>query len=478
MKGGVDTPLLSYKIIKMNCKYILCLLSVCLTSYLVSCTTDDDPKPDPGKDENVNAWIYDIMEKNYLWYDELPEKESLDFHTTPDKFFHLLLSENDGKVLNGETEHHYFSTIEKKKSSTKSINADSSYGFEFAVAEMGNTGKYAAWIIYVLPNSPASEVGLKRGDWIVGVNSQNPNITDYSVLRSGSAVTFLLATFDNTRKVWVGNGTVDIAASRPVEDTPFLLDSVYTYGSKRIGYLVYNHFTTGPDGYEDQSYNNRMKQIFADFKTKNVNEFILDLRNNGGGVVTSAQLLSSLLAPGSALGKEFCHMKYNDRNEKKNSSLKFQTDIAGTNLDLSSLYVLVSDRTASSSELVINSLIPYLGRANIILIGEQTVGKTVGSVEYGANEAYDWLISPIVMRVYNANDEADYDDGFVPDILVKELVVGKTLYPLGDSREELLSVALNRITGATLKSSSAPGEKMEIIYNSLDDKKTNGVMQF
>lgn len=464
----------------MNHKDCFCFILGCLSAVITSCSVDN-PKPDPTLDENVNAWIYDIMEKHYLWNDEIPGKESLDMTATPDKFFNRLLSDKDGKVLKGETEHHYFSRIEKKKTSTKSINEESTYGFDFATAEMPGTKTRVAWIIYILPNSPAAEAGLKRGDWILGVNSQTPNISDISVLRNGNAVTFYTGIYNPANKNWTVTNSVNIAASRPVEDTPFLKDSVYHDGNKNIGYLAYNHFSSGPDGYEDKTWDKQMKQIFANFKSRNVNEFVLDLRYNGGGLVTSAQLLTSLLAPATDLGKIFCKMEYNNNYKDKNKSLSLESlsSVSGENLDLERVFVLVGPNTASASEAVINCLIPYIGRSNITLIGEQTIGKIVGSEQYGDNQDYDWLISPIVLHIKNADGKADYEDGFAPDIKVEELFVNNTLYPLGDRREMLLSAAFSQILGIGLKSTPSENtDHTKVIFNSTLNKRTNGMLLF
>ena len=462
----------------MNRKHYFCFLLGCLSIVMASCTTDD-PKPDPTLNENVNAWIYDIMEKHYMWYDEIPAKESLDMTTDPEKFFNLLLSDKDGKVLKGETEHHYFSRIEKKKTSTKSIDEESTYGFDFATAKIPGTNTKVAWIIYTLPNSPATEAGLKRGDWILAVNSETPNITDISVLRSGNAVKFYTGTYNSANKSWTITNSVNISASRPVENTPFLKDSVYHYGDKHIGYLAYNHFSSGPDGYEDKTWDKQMKQIFANFKSQNVNEFVLDLRYNGGGLVTSAQLLTSMLAPAKDLGKTFCKMEYNDKYKDNNRSLALESAgaVSAENLDLQRLYVLVGPNSASASEAVINCLIPYMGRSNITLIGEQTIGKTVGSEQYGDNQDYDWLISPIVLHIKNADGNADYEDGFVPDIKLEELFVNNTLYPLGDRMEMLLSAAFNQILNTGLKSTPIENtEHTKIFFNPILNKRTNGML--
>lgn len=82
-----------------------------------------------------------------------------------------------------------------------------------------------------------------------------------------------------------------------MEDNPLFYHNVYTRGDKKIGYLVYNHFTPGPNGYSDRTYDEEMKKIFAGFQAQGVNEFVLDLRYNGGGYENSANMLAGLLIP-------------------------------------------------------------------------------------------------------------------------------------------------------------------------------------
>ena len=99
---------------------------------------------------------------------------------------------------------------------------------------------------------------------------------------------------------------------RVVEDNPIFYTDVFqdeSTANKKVGYLVYNHFTSGED--EDDKYDLELQEAFKEFKSQGVEEFILDLRYNGGGIVTSAQLLGELLAPESAIGKVFCETRYN-----------------------------------------------------------------------------------------------------------------------------------------------------------------------
>lgn len=419
---------------------------VCALS-LTSCQKDDNGIPDNPTENDVNKWIEQTMRDNYLWYQDMPGQGSLDFNADPEKFFASLLSDKDGKDLSGS--HHYFSTLEKATTTKSIFNDNDSYGFDFATSNLksGNGTYKIAVIIYVLKNSPAEEAGLKRGDWIIGVNGNEGTITNYDILRSGGSVTFQLARYDEPTDQLIFTRKATIGASRSVEDTPFIKDSIYTYGSKRIGYLMYNHFVSGPDGFKDNAYNEYLQQLFAKFKTQGVNEFVLDLRYNGGGQTICAQLLASLLAPQSILGKTFCQFTYNDKNEKKNSSSPFlntQQVLAG-NLNLGRLFILTGQGTASSSELVINSFIPYLGKENIRLIGAQTLGKTVGMNVYDESDTYGWILSPVSFRIYNANHEANYADGFVPDVAINEF--NHSLADFGEVSDPLLGEAIAEITG-------------------------------
>ena len=125
---------------------------------------------------------------------------------------------------------------------------------------------------------------------------------------SGAAASFKLARYENA--AFVPDRTIQMPMSRAVDDNPFLMDSVYQIGGKTVGYLNYSSFASGPDN-KTEAYNEQMKQLFVQFKAQGVNEFVLDLRYNPGGLATCAQLLTSFLAPADALFKTFCSLDYN-----------------------------------------------------------------------------------------------------------------------------------------------------------------------
>lgn len=437
--------------------YILAAVSLCV----MSCEEEDDS----SDKVSVNKWIMNTMKSDYLWNSEVKAKIP-DYSLSPEAFFYSLLSNKDGKDR-GDS-HSYYSYIEKNKNyQTKTINSESTYGFEFIVFNLVNQANVQldynyAKVLYVLPGSPAEQAGLKRGDLLIGVNGGELNSGNWNDLMSGNGVELT---------IYGRREPLSISASVPMNENPIFKDTVLEAGGKRIGYLVYNHFTTGPenDGVETV-YATDMKEVFAKFRNANLDEFVLDLRYNGGGYLSCAQLLSGLLVPPAGRDELFCYL---EDNKGQRTGYKFTLD--GESLGLSRLFVLVSRSTASASEAVINGLKPYM---KVILIGEQTEGKNVASTHYEENK-YEWALQPIVSKISNKNNFSDYSSGFTPDYPLTEFGTLTTVfYPLGDSRELFLGKALNLISGGERASiqSTRSDVRNNVMFNSLSRKQTNAVL--
>lgn len=454
-------------------KYITIGLSGLLLLFAFSACGNKDDDPNPGQSDayKTNTWIYDIMVKNYYWYEEVEKKkESLDFEEKDtESFFKKLLSQKDG-VTDSKNKHlYYFSYIEKKRESSKAISdLDLSYGFEYLAFPVTGKDYYYILVLYILPNSPAEKSGLKRGDWIFSIDSDKDNIYDYKTVGSGNGGTFHIGRVNPETGRLTAKGTIAMPTAEYVMNDPLYKDSIYEIGDRKIGYLVYNHFSKEPDGVADGSYDKRMKEFFANFSSQGINEFVLDLRYNGGGLVTCAQLLSSFLVPKKDITQIFCTLKYNNKMSAYNRNLQFDGSVSSSNLNLNRVYFLVSGNTASASEAVINSLTPFMGKENIILIGDQTVGKGVGSNQYGEDEKWlDWILHPITLTICNSEGKADYNGvGFTPDIYLNEYqrelqnqMVLRDLGDFGDTNELFLKTAIQHITGqSTFRSEELPAD--------------------
>lgn len=88
---------------------------------------------------------------------------------------------------------------------------------------------------------------------------------------------------------------------------------------------------------------------------------------------------------------------------------------------------------------------------DVILIGETTYGKNVGSISiYEENDPKNkWGMQPIIVKYYNSNGESDFTAGFNPNYEVDEFE-DLFLFDFGDTNDPLLGTALSLIGGQTL----------------------------
>ena len=252
--------------------------------------------------------------------------------------------------------------------------------------------------------------------------------TNYADLLYGSttAFTFGLASVSGTTLVDTDK-TISVTATT-FQENPVYMDSVYTIGSKKIGYLVYNQFVPGANGSTANEYDAQVDAVFARFKAQGVNELVLDLRYNPGGYTSSSANLASLIGKGVNSSKLYFREEWNASItpylQKEYGSSFFTTNFLdkpqniGNNL--SRVFVLTTDQTASASELIINGLRPYM---TVTTIGTTTYGKNVGSITITDDTGkIKWGMQPIVFKSYNTLGQSDYATGFTPNTTVEESI--------------------------------------------------------
>ena len=175
----------------------------------------------------------------------------------------------------------------------------------------------------------------------------------------------------------------------------------------------------------ESGFDQELFDVFKEFKSQNITELILDLRYNGGGDVTSANLMSSCIAGDFCVDKTFAsYMKAlgNQRPIQKFAYSQYDnlsTSLSAGGLKLQKIYCLVTDDSASASELVINALRGI--DIEVILIGTTTHGKNVGMEGVELTAGTDkYLLFPITFQAYNAKGFGDFENGFTPDYEINE----------------------------------------------------------
>lgn len=417
----------------------------------------------------INKWINDVMKEVYLWLGEMrtPIADTSD----PEDYFESLLNRPTDR----------FSVIypdyQELINSLNGITLEAGYEFTLYRESQSNNNVLAE-VSYVKKNSPAASTPLKRGDYITKINGTQMTLENYRSVLAQIEKPHTLTTlrFTEGSGGFVAQPEISLTPVQLAEN-PNFLDSVYTINGEKIGYVVYHFFAPGP-GNNSTAYDQEMDAIFADFKAKGIQNLIVDFRYNGGGFVSSAVNLASLIAPGVKATDIFSKTKYNsflmqfDNLKNVQTPFKAKAENLGKILKGNRVYILTSTRTASASELIINGLKPYM---DVFLIGDKTTGKNVGSVPFEDEENEDnkYGILPIVSRSFNSLDQSDYTNGFGANIEAKES--SERLRPLGDVNEFLLRKAIEQITGVPSGARYQQLDRVDVA-STLDLKNRAGVM--
>lgn len=411
----------------------------------------------------LDTWMYDIMQQNYLWYQDLPSYDDVNLFQEPATFLSKVKSKNDS--------YSFVDSVMETPLPT--------YGFDYSlVRSVDIDTAYNALITYVIPGSPAAQAGLERGDWIMKVDTSYISKKYETKLLQGTEARDLVMGIwekvkveeDKTKadteegnkeeekyvyKVIPNGITKKLPAARVVEDNP-----VHEYkiisppeSTTIIGYLMYNSFTAGTKT-EPEKYNNELRKISQEFLTAGVEHVILDLRYNAGGSLDCVQLLGTILTSSARLNEPMAYLEYNDKNRDKDATINFDPEVlkSGVNLNLPALFVITSGTTAGAPEMLMRSLF-LKDSYPVVSIGSATKGQNVATEQF-INEEFRWAINPVVCTVYDSTHDINNTGGFAPatDLKISETTIdGVTNYseflPFGNPNERLLKVAIGVIDG-------------------------------
>lgn len=460
----------------------------------IACSEKNDPIIEISEEikehKYVNEWIYKKMVKSYFWNDDIPKRP--DFTLKPDLFFESILSQKD-RSRKG----YRFSWIEENYDdllgSLSSVQSDE-IGFEYIRITYKDSNKEDLLVLYPKVGSDAFAKEINRGRFITAIDSKEITSNNYKELLSGTgSKTLTMAdwVFDNDKYVFKDSGDVTIRMEKDFKESPVYLDSVYTFGGKEIGYLVYNSFVTGKTD-NSHEYDQLLMESLSRIKAKGATEMILDLRYNGGGRVTTAIALASALVKNRSTKDVLVTAEYNKLEqsllEKKHNADYFNdyfidkikdgnSEIVVPSLKIQKLYILVTEASASASELIINGLKPYM---DVILIGQKTYGKNVGSWSiYEKDDPKNkWGMQPITVKYYNSKGESDFTDGFTPDFIVDEFrALNFRLVEFGNTEDPLLSVALNHITGNEMQTRSMMKRDIPMQFQMIEVENSNSIFK-
>jgi len=382
---------------------VLITLFVTLSLFLNSCGSSSNSSNSTKTFEQENKiFLHNLFLSEYLWYDQVASNVDYTQFTTAQMMI------DDLRI--SPPDQWSFSMTEKEY---EDFANQTTAGFGF-----GYTSDLT--ILMVRIDAPAYGK-LFRGDQILEINSKAA--TQELILQASDNI-------DQETLFTVLRGAQEVQVSVTARPYSFKvsLGKIIVQGSKSIGYLRYDAFT--------ESSVSEFEAIFTTFKTENINELIIDMRYNGGGSISTASALLDNISNVYA-GKRQVYLDWNDNYKHNNTNYYFEdADMQdGNELNMKRVIFLVTQQSASSSEVVISALKPYLGNTNVITVGSATHGKPVGMSGRIDGSFYYFLVNFYVRN--NVNETTSFYG--IPATCTAE---DDLSYSMGDINEAMLSTAL------------------------------------
>ena len=405
-------------------------------------------------------WLRSWSDNTYLWYNEVDDKDPAPYNVL-EYFAQLKTTATTASGKNKDQFHFSVPTEEWELSSQSgaSVGHGINYHIQFPDSEQNIPVKIT--VTYTEPNSPANENNLTRGATIVAVDGVNIAMVnsneEMNTISNGlfpekpGQITVLTVQdlgVESTRDITLVAKTI---VSTPVQNVKTAITD-----NGKMGYLLFNsHIATAEKGLVD---------AITQLKAENVNELVIDLRYNGGGLLAIASQLGYMVAGDATENKIFNKLTFNDKHPNihpvtgrflepepfYNETIGFNADLleAGQplpTLNLTRLFVLTGSGSCSASESLMNGLRGI--NVEVIQIGSTTCGKPYG---FSAAPNCGTTYFSIQFKGENELGFGDYADGFVPaeSPLHPNEVQGCMVnddfsHTLGDENEALFSTAIN-----------------------------------
>ena len=398
------------------------LIYFVLFAGLTACGGGDPEAPQIGVIPQIDTtecsndyqkqFVLDNLYYWYLWNDLLPADINIADYASPEELV-FEVTRNFGPQNASNQPLDLFSSVGSLDADQQFFGEGKYEGFGFSWRLENDEMRFTR----VFADSPANTVGgFARTQTVVSLDGRpiaeivaNEGV---NTALDNATVTFEIRELDGTLRPPVAV-TKAVVTIDPIPQWR-VIDAG---GGRNIGYMELATFISTADP--------QFNEVFGAFRDANVSEVIVDLRYNGGGLVSTAELLGDYLGGFVAQNLTFSSTEFNaDRAAQYNSFEVFS--LLANSINLSQLVIIASRGTASASELVTNGMIPHV---DVAIVGDNTFGKPVGQIGL---EFCEKILRPTSFKLANADGYGDYFDGLPVDCPAADdldVIVGADLDP-------------------------------------------------
>ncbi len=280
------------------------------------------------------------------------------------------------------------------------------------------------FVTQVFPGSAAADASFARGDEIVGIDDGTGMKTVAEITAGAATIDAAGASLAQALGPPTAGLTYTLSVlpagsaqgTTPVDRTmtkrtygldpvplpngnPVVLDAG---GGLKVGYVALRTFIPPAEA--------TLASVFSQFQTAGVQDVIVDLRYNGGGTISTADVLANLLGGAQAQGSVEFRIEYNAQLSSSNQTVTFNPPSQA--VKPTRIAFITTGATASASELVPNVMEGWMG-PDVALVGAKTYGKPVGQMPFQLIGC-DAVVNVVALRLVNVQGDGGYYGG-LPD---------------------------------------------------------------
>lgn len=386
---------------------------------------------------NRQNFSFSVLNEWYLFPETLPSSLSPASYSTVQAYIDALTA-----TARGQGRDRFFTYVTSIQEENAFFASGSTAGFGIRLAYQGNR----LFVIEAFEGAPALAAGLDRGTEILAIGTSASNlvaVADILASQGANGVTSALgpSTAGTSRVLRIMNavGTRDVTVVKTdfnIEPlSPRYGTKIIDNGGQRVGYINMRTFISTAD--------NQLRTAFADFRAQGITNFVIDFRYNGGGLVSTAELMGDLLGGNRFTSDVFSVTRFRASKSANNETRRFAPQ--AQSVSPVKIAFISTNATASASELVMNAFVPFLG-VNAALIGSNSFGKPVGQIAVDQASCDD-RIRVVAFAKDNAAGQGDYYAGLAETMRTTCAAADDITRPLGDPLEASLRTALDFVAG-------------------------------
>lgn len=407
----------------MNIRGIFSCALLAATLALAGCHGDEDAGAgwfesrilgDCSTTAGRNQAVYALMNDWYYWYKQIPDVNPADY-ASPQALLDAIRYRPLDETFT------YLTTVSEEEAF---LNNAAYFGFGFSMLVSGDR----LFLREVFADSPAEAAGLRRGDEILSIDGvdvatliNNDALNDaFGPDEAGHEVTFevlhpgasqpetLVIAKDEVFATVVGEVVTDLGAGA---------DTTYIYFRSFVNPAF-----------------DELDAAFAQMQAAGDTQLVLDMRYNGGGLLSVAEHLAGLIAGETDAGEVVAEVEFNDKHTDRNE--QYLIRLLANSVAVTDLVVITTGSTASASEMIINGLEPHM---NVATVGDNTYGKPVGQSRLEFCE--EDILRAVTFKVVNSEGQGEYfrPTGIPPTCAAEDDIFNA----FGDVNEASLAEALH-----------------------------------